>query len=62
MEEANFICSSVILGFPYLMFEAIVPENNMPFCGTNPILARNSFCGTFLMFTPSIRSSPPVTS
>lgn len=44
------------------MFDSIVPENSNPFCGTNPIFSLSSFCLTFLIFTPSINSSPPVTS
>ena len=59
---ASFICSSDISGLPYFMFDSIVPENKSPFCGTNPILFLNSCWGTSLILTPSINSSPPVTS
>ena len=62
IDAAFFISSSDILSLPYLIFDSIVPENNTPFCGTNPILLLKSFCDTSLIFTPSTNSSPPVTS
>ena len=62
IDAAFFISSSDILSLPYFIFDSIVPENSTPFCGTNPILLLKSFCDTFFILTPSISSSPPVTS
>ena len=42
ISAASFICLSDILGFPYFIFDSIVPENSKPFCGTKPILFLNS--------------------
>ena len=62
ISAASFICSSDIVSSAYFMLDSMVPENKIPFCGTKPIISLNSFCDTSFTLTPSIRSSPPVTS
>ena len=62
ISAASIIFSSDIFSSEYFIFDSIVPENNIPFCGTNPIISLNCFCDTSFTFTPSINSSPPVTS
>ena len=59
---ALFISPSVASFLPYLKFESIVPENNIPFWGTYPIFSLKSCCVTSFMFTPSTNISPLVTS
>ena len=62
ISAASIIFSSDILSSEYFILLSIVPENNTPFCGTNPIASLNSFCDKSFTFTPSTKSSPPVTS
>jgi len=59
---ASIICSSDISGFPYFIFDSIVPENNTPFCGTNPIIFLKSLFAISFISTPSIKRFPDVTS
>ena len=60
--SASIICSSYISGFPYFMFDSIVPENNIPFCGTNPTIFLKSLFAIFFISTPSIKRFPDVMS
>ena len=56
------ISASVAFSFPKRRFDAIVPENSTPFCGTKPISSRSSFMVMFRISFPSRVICPPVTS
>ena len=56
------ISSSVASSLPNRRLDAIVPENNTPFCGTNPISSRKSDILILRMSLPSSVILPPVTS
>ena len=59
---ARRISSSVALSLPKRRFEAMVPENNTPFCGTKPIFPRSSCIDSLRISLPSISTLPAVTS
>ena len=59
---ALIISSSEAYLLPYLKLESIVPENNIPFCGTYPIFSLKSWVDTSLILTPSTLIDPSVTS
>ena len=62
ISAAFLISSSVASSFPKRRFEAIVPENNTPFCGTKPISSRRSDIVMFRISFPSSVILPSVTS
>ena len=62
ISAASIIFSSDIFWFEYLMLLSIVPENNIPFCGTNPIIFLKSLLDISLISTPSIKRFPDVIS
>ena len=56
------ICASDASSFPKRRFDAIVPENRIPFCGTNPISSRRSAIRMSRISFPSKVILPSVTS